>query len=301
MILRIVSLALLLFGLNACTSAPDIDGLPQEEHAVVVLGGSTFGVAVASALKGYDEEMDVVLLERNPFFVTEPYINLYLGGKLDEKLVFKPYAQIAKRHGFTWMDETAVYIDRDRKLVVLKDRVIRYKRLVDARYDYENGQSEGMVLNDSYDTLRTLQARLAENRDQSILVDASALPLEEKIRAEELTNILKMNKNRLVAYRQGEGAVNGTYDLVIRYPRYTETAALRFSENFFVQYNRGLETVAEIVREDFGGSFLPNMVKEERFIYQNAETLQGIDPETNQTKEGTDYLSKVIKIQRDFM
>ena len=88
---------------------------------------------------------------------------------------------------------------------------------------------------------------------------------------------------------------------MIRYPRYLEGTPLRFSDNFFAQYNRALDTAAEIVRDDLNGSFLPNMVKEERFIYQNAETLQGIDPDTDKKGEGTEYLSKVLKIQRDFM
>jgi len=301
MMLRAFLAFLIALAFSACTSGPDIEGLPQEKHTVVILGGSTYGVTVASALKSYDEAIDVVLVEPGRMFVTEPYLNLYLSGMIDEKLVFRPYDVIAKRHGFTWIGSGVTYLEPERKMVVVNNRIIRYQRLVDARYRYLPAQSDDTLLTDDYQSIIALEKRIGENGDKRILIDATALPAEEKLRGEELYNLLKNKQGRHVVFLQGKEEQEGSFDLLIRYPRYEEDAALRFSENFFSQFNRGLETAAEIVREDLNGSFLPNMVKEERFVYQNAETLQGIDPDTNQKKEGTEYLAKVIKIQRDFM
>lgn len=305
MLLRVIfnTIAFLLFA--GCSSAPDIDGLPKEKHEVVVLGGSTYGVTVASALKSYDDTIDVLLVEPHPVFVTEPYLNLLLAGKIDESLVFLPFEKIAKRRGFEWIDSSVTYVNRDENLLVVEGRVIRYKRLIDARFHYLESDQEGVVLFHDSSLIQSLKERLAAGKDQRILIDATALPIKEKIRAEELYHVLKNSQKspvpRHITLRQRDGENPGQYDLVITYPQYDERASVRFSDNFFVQFNEALETVAAIIREDYKGSFLPNMVKEEHFIYQNAETLQGIDLDTNMKKEGTEYLSKILKIQRDYM
>ena len=190
----------ILLGFSACTSGPDIEGLPQEEHTIVVLGGSTYGVTVASGLKSYDEGIDVVLVEPGTMFVTEPYLNLYLCGMIDEKLVFRPYEGIARRQGFTWVKGAVSYLEADRHRVVVNNRVIHYQRLVDARYRYAPDQSAGTVLTSDYQTITALEKRIASNSDKSILIDATALPAEERLRGEELYNLLKTKQKRHVVF-----------------------------------------------------------------------------------------------------
>lgn len=301
MIIRALLSLFALFWLSACTQGPDPDTLPQEEHDVVVLGGSVYGVTVASALKGYDETIDVVLMESEPMFVTEPYLNLFLSGKMDQRLLFTPFSEIAKRRGFLLEMDPVVRIDREAKRIIFNSRVIRYNHIVDARYRYGETDETALVLRGEYKELIVIREKLTSPEGRSLLIDASALADEEMIRAEELYNVLNSGGSRHVALKRNGDEPEGSYTLVITYPPYESGTPARFSENFFVQYNRGLEMVAEIVREVYGGSFLPNMVKEERFIYQNSETLEGIDPDTNTKHEGTEYLSKIIKIQRDFM
>ncbi len=297
MILRsFFALALLLL-FNACSHGPDLSKLPKEQHDVIVLGGSTFGLTVVTALKAYDESIDVVLVEPSDDFIIEPYINLYLAGKMDAKLLFRPLANIAKRHSFIHEKKPVVMVETgDKKRVVLDDRVLYCKRLVDARYRYRNTKGQSSIVPER-PALEALKERLGDHGIQRLLIDASALTKPDLIRAQELYNILQ--GQRTVLLSEDDGTHDGV-DMVIRYPEYPEGSFPRFSDNFFVQFNEGLEMTARIVKEDFKGSYLPNMVKEERFIYQNAETLQGIDPDTNSKREGTEYLSKVMKIQRDF-
>jgi len=301
---RVLFFVLLSILFTACGSGPDLSGLPHEKRDIVILGGSTYGLTIASALKEYDGDIDVVLVEDKRVFVTEPYLNLYLAGEMDEKLVYHALDAIAKRRGYTLISTPVQYVDREERHIVFADRVIDCKRLIDARYRYVREAGEYSLLPDKQ-LLDGVKDLLKEKQIGSVVVDGNRLPKEDQMRARELYELLKSRAasgygRNVILLKDGED-IPDKADLIIRYPEYEEGAVLRFSDNFFAQYNLGLEEVATVVREDYNGSFLPNMVKEERFIFQNGENLKGLDPETNQTLEGTHYLSKVMKIQKDII
>lgn len=301
---RLLLFVLLSSFFTACSSGPDLSGIPHEKRDIVILGGSTYGLTVASALKEYDGDIDVVLIEEREEFVTEPYVNLYLAGEMDENLVYHDLAAIAKRRGYTLISTPVQYVDRQNRQIVFADRVIDCKRLIDARYRIEEIEGE-YTLVPVRSSLDDLKNKLSKKQTVSVVVDGSRLPKEDRSRSLELYELLKSRtpaegSRKVTLLKNGEEIPEKT-DMVIRYPEYEKGATLRFSDNFFTQYNLGLEEVAAVVREDYNGSFLPNMVKEERFIFHNGENLKGLDPETNRTQEGTHYLSKVMKIQKDII
>jgi hypothetical protein len=280
-----------------CSPVAEPLNLPEETVDVVILGGSVTGLTVASALKGYDESLRVVLVEPRAYFVTEPYVNLYLVGMMDERLVFNRYDSAAKRRGYRLLTEQPVRVDAADRLVIFQARMLRYRYLVDARYCSQN-DTDTLAGREGVEAIREL---LQKNPKGQIGIDARALTKEGHVRARELETLIREMRQQRGGVRLREEAAAEALETVLPYALCGGEIVTDFHENFFAQYNRGLDVASGIIKEAFGKTFLPNMIKEESFVFTSARKLTGRDGESNTIMDGSPYLAKVKKIKQDIL
>ena len=98
---------------------------------VVVIGGGYGGATAARYLKEWSTgALDVVLVDRDPAFVSCPMSNLVIGGTLALADITYPYDALVRR-GIRHVQDVATHIDTDRRRVSLaRGASIAYDRLV---------------------------------------------------------------------------------------------------------------------------------------------------------------------------
>jgi NADPH-dependent 2,4-dienoyl-CoA reductase/sulfur reductase-like enzyme len=78
-----------------------------------------------------DYGIDVTLVEPSSAFVSCPLSNLVLGGTKTMADITTPYDNLVKRHGVRWVQDMALRIDADKRVVVLaKGGELPYDRLI---------------------------------------------------------------------------------------------------------------------------------------------------------------------------
>lgn len=97
---------------------------------VVVVGGGYGGVSFAIALKKANRDIDVILIEKNPFFVSCPMSNLYLTDLFDFSNLCYPYNNLTVKYGIKVINDTVENVDLDKKTVHLKNAKINYDFLI---------------------------------------------------------------------------------------------------------------------------------------------------------------------------
>lgn len=97
---------------------------------VLVVGGGWGGLAAAAGLRRLAPELDVTLIERQPRFFSLPLSNRWLAGTLDPALLWRDYADAARRHGYRLLRADVSAIDRDKRLVHAGDARLPYDWLV---------------------------------------------------------------------------------------------------------------------------------------------------------------------------
>src|SRR5262245_11569203 len=107
----------------ATTSAPS-------KARVVVVGGGFGGATAAKYIRMWDPKIDVVLIERDPSFISCPISNLVLGGFTGMEDITRSIDSL-QRHGVQVVRDDAVAIDPNKKTVRLnRGSEISYERLV---------------------------------------------------------------------------------------------------------------------------------------------------------------------------
>src|SRR5262245_34153096 len=107
----------------ATTSAPS-------KARVVVVGGGFGGATSAKYIRMWDPKMDVVLIEREPSFISCPISNLVLGGFTGMHVIPRSLDSL-QRHGAQVVREDVLAIDPHEKTVRLnRGSEISYERLV---------------------------------------------------------------------------------------------------------------------------------------------------------------------------
>jgi NADPH-dependent 2,4-dienoyl-CoA reductase/sulfur reductase-like enzyme len=98
---------------------------------VVVIGGGFAGANVAKYLRMWSlGNIEVVMVEKNPQFVSCPVSNLVLGGsKSIDELTFG-YDLLKSNHGIKWVQDEVVAVNADSRKVTLKRGELQYDRLV---------------------------------------------------------------------------------------------------------------------------------------------------------------------------
>jgi sulfide dehydrogenase [flavocytochrome c] flavoprotein subunit len=148
---------------------------------VVVVGGGFGGATAAKYIRMWDPKIDVVLIERDPSFISCPISNLVLGGFTGMEDITRSIDGL-ERHGVRVVRDEAVGIDPDKKTVRLsRGGDIGYERLVvspgiDFTFGdlqgYEQAMQAGRVLHAWKAGPQTvaLRRQLTEMRDGGVCV-----------------------------------------------------------------------------------------------------------------------------------
>lgn len=98
--------------------SPTSELLPRSrQRRVVILGGGWGGLTAARHLRQTAPELEVVLLEKNPFFWSCPLSNKWLVDVVDTQFLQHSYTAAARRHGYTFVQTEVIDIDRDKRRV----------------------------------------------------------------------------------------------------------------------------------------------------------------------------------------
>jgi sulfide dehydrogenase [flavocytochrome c] flavoprotein chain len=119
-------------------------GSAPAKARVVVIGGGFGGATAAKHIRMWDSSIDVVLIERDPEFVSCPISNLVLGGFASMKEITRDRSGLAK-YGVQVVRDEATAIDAAKKSVRLASGgEIGYERLVvSPGIDFSFGEVQG--------------------------------------------------------------------------------------------------------------------------------------------------------------
>jgi NADPH-dependent 2,4-dienoyl-CoA reductase/sulfur reductase-like enzyme len=95
---------------------------------LVIVGASFAGISLARAVKRLDPRVEIVLLEREPFFVFAPALLRYVFGLSPFHDVARGYRALADQ-GLPIIRSTVGAIDRDRRRVVTAEGAVEYDYL----------------------------------------------------------------------------------------------------------------------------------------------------------------------------
>lgn len=127
--IKLTAAASALASLNGCSRGmiKSSSGQPR----VVVVGGGYAGSTVAKYLRNWSNgDIEVVVVEPNPYFISCPLSNLVLGGsKQIDQLSFS-YDALKHNHGIQWVEDAVTAVDPQKKKVRLKRGELSYDKLV---------------------------------------------------------------------------------------------------------------------------------------------------------------------------
>jgi sulfide dehydrogenase [flavocytochrome c] flavoprotein subunit len=105
--------------------------LRQPKARVVVVGGGFGGATAAKYVRLWDPNIEVVLVEREPAFVSCPLSNLVLGGHERIENLTTGYDTLARNYGVRVVRDEATAIDPERReLRLARGEPLRYDRLI---------------------------------------------------------------------------------------------------------------------------------------------------------------------------
>ncbi|HEY1289286.1 MAG TPA: NAD(P)/FAD-dependent oxidoreductase [Burkholderiales bacterium] len=115
-----------LAGLAGCAT-----GAAPSKARVVVVGGGFGGATAAKYIRMWDPKIDVVLVERDPSFISCPISNLVLGGFTGMDDITRSIDSLQRQHGVQVVRDEVTAIDAAKKSVRLaRGGDIAYERLV---------------------------------------------------------------------------------------------------------------------------------------------------------------------------
>jgi NADPH-dependent 2,4-dienoyl-CoA reductase/sulfur reductase-like enzyme len=167
-------------GAAAALAATGCASTTPSKARVVVIGGGFGGATAAKYIRMWDPAIDVVLVEREPAFISCPISNLVLAGFAGMEDITRGIGSL-ERHGVRIVRDEAVAIDPARKTVRLGRGEIAYERLVvspgiDFMFadiqGYEPAMQSGRVLHAWKAGPQTvaLRRQLSEMRDGGVYV-----------------------------------------------------------------------------------------------------------------------------------
>lgn len=115
---------------------------------VVIVGGGFGGTIAAKYIRMMDKSIEVVLIEPKKEYVSCPFSNLYIGGKLkDLSSLTIGYDKLAANHGIKLVHDMVTAVDAAKKTVTVSGGTIDYDRLVMAPgIDFRSEELEGYDL-----------------------------------------------------------------------------------------------------------------------------------------------------------
>ena len=125
-----------LFGYGAAVSAAALSGCAVPEATrtkarVVVIGGGWGGTTAAKYIRMWAPEIEVTLVESNPFFTSCPISNWVIGGLMSLAEATRSYEGLSRRHGVRLVQDEAVEVDPvNRRVRLAKGETLSYDRLI---------------------------------------------------------------------------------------------------------------------------------------------------------------------------
>ena len=119
--------------------------IPRKGQRVVIVGGGFGGATAAKYLRMWsDNKIEVVLVERNPVFISCPMSNTVLGGTRTISDLTQNYDTLKSKYGINLVQGEVTAIDPEKKTVMLANGHLGYDRLilspgVDFMYDKIEG------------------------------------------------------------------------------------------------------------------------------------------------------------------
>lgn len=108
-------------------------GAPKEASSgrVVIVGGGYAGATAAKYLRMWSNgAIEVVVVEKNPQFVSCPLSNLVLGGSKSINDLTFDYGLLKKNHGIQWVKDEVTDIDTTNKKITMLRGELSYDRLI---------------------------------------------------------------------------------------------------------------------------------------------------------------------------
>jgi NADPH-dependent 2,4-dienoyl-CoA reductase/sulfur reductase-like enzyme len=119
------------FGATASLSGCATTGAEKASGRVVVIGAGFGGATAAKYIRKWATGIEVVLIERNPEFISCPFSNRVLAGEMTIKELTVPYDKLASNRGVTIVRDEATAIDPAKREVRLaRGNPITYDRLI---------------------------------------------------------------------------------------------------------------------------------------------------------------------------
>jgi NADPH-dependent 2,4-dienoyl-CoA reductase/sulfur reductase-like enzyme len=114
---------------GCATSGSEI--VSKKGPRVVIVGGGFGGATAAKHIRMWSENrIEVVLIERNPTFISCPMSNTVLGGSRTISDLTQNYDTLKKRYGIEMVRGEVTAIDPQKQTVTLADGYISYDRLI---------------------------------------------------------------------------------------------------------------------------------------------------------------------------
>lgn len=116
--------------------------LPQPKGArVVVVGGGWSGLTIAKYLKRYNPAFDVLLIDKQPAFVSFPLSNSWLADQIHLDFLSHSFFDAADNHKYHFLQATVLGVDRTSRKVYTDVGYIAYEYMVLAPgIDYDYGR-----------------------------------------------------------------------------------------------------------------------------------------------------------------
>ncbi|MCS6998140.1 MAG: NAD(P)/FAD-dependent oxidoreductase [Aquificaceae bacterium] len=102
----------------------------RQKAQVVVVGGGYGGVTTAKYLKRENPNLDVVLIEERPFFMSCPMSNHFLAGLMELSSLCFSYNVLEVKHGVRMINDKVLGVELDKKVVRTSSGYIAYDYLV---------------------------------------------------------------------------------------------------------------------------------------------------------------------------
>ena len=120
--------------------------IPKKGQRVVIVGGGFGGATAAKYIRMWsNSKIDVVLVERNPQFISCPMSNTVLGGSRTIGDLTRSYDTLKKKYGVKLVQGEVTAIDTQKRTVMLAQGHLGYDRLIIAPgVDFMFEQIEGL-------------------------------------------------------------------------------------------------------------------------------------------------------------
>lgn len=120
--------------------------IPKKGQRVVIVGGGFGGATAAKYIRMWsNNKIDVVLVERNPQFISCPMSNTVLGGSRTIGDLTRSYDTLKKKYGVKLVQGEVTAIDTQKQTVMLAQGHLGYDRLIIAPgIDFMFEQIEGL-------------------------------------------------------------------------------------------------------------------------------------------------------------